>query len=402
MRVQLAQPSATPEQLQAHLSASFPSYTVKVRQGMVLVGSGAATGVIIKPAGPGAANLAWAFPSMAVQFLLTFSIIFTGILPGLIIFLITWLVVKGGVDQLKQEVATVLGGGAAPVVGAPGAGGGVAPGPFTAIAGALCFVMALSGLVSALVGAGMGGGGFAIGGIIAALAWIGLGVGLILRHGEDKRAFTQGTARSGPGLLIAGISAAVLGLFALLGVLGGAGLYMVRAIFLALCWFAAGALFIMAQLGKGPKPAPLLWAGGGVSMLVGLWTFYGAVELLGFGAPAGLVLFIIIDGLLWLGLGGMAFGAAVAAGKRANLAPAMGAQAAAAPPGYGVAGGYGAPGMQQGYPSGQAAPQQPGYPPGQPAAQQPGYPPGQPAAQQPGYPPGQPAAQQPGYPPGQP
>ncbi len=61
MKVQLAYPGATPQQIEAHLRASFPRYTVTSRAGMALVGDGAATGVLVKPSGPGQVTLVWAF-----------------------------------------------------------------------------------------------------------------------------------------------------------------------------------------------------------------------------------------------------------------------------------------------------------------------------------------------------
>jgi hypothetical protein len=66
MTVPLAWPNATPQQLEAHLRASFPRYNVTMRAGFPLVGDGLATGVLVKPSGAGA-NLVWAFPSMGCR-----------------------------------------------------------------------------------------------------------------------------------------------------------------------------------------------------------------------------------------------------------------------------------------------------------------------------------------------
>src|SRR6478609_9825074 len=128
MRVQLAYPGATAQQIEAHFRSVFPRYSVISRAGSVIVGDGAATGVLLKRSGPNDVTLVWAFPSMAVQMILTLAIVLTGILPGLALFGITWLVVSSGVARLKQEVATVLSGGAPPAqIALPAADAPTAP-----------------------------------------------------------------------------------------------------------------------------------------------------------------------------------------------------------------------------------------------------------------------------------
>jgi hypothetical protein len=87
MIVQLAYPT-TPDQLAAHLRTVFPSYSVTMRAGNVLVGNGSATGVMIVLKQQGQAKLVWAFPSMAAQIVLVLSIVLTGLLPGLVLLLI--------------------------------------------------------------------------------------------------------------------------------------------------------------------------------------------------------------------------------------------------------------------------------------------------------------------------
>jgi hypothetical protein len=99
------------QQLQQWLQGALPQYTYTTRANMVLVGNGSATGVLIKASGNNA-SLVWAFPSMGVQLVLTLLIVLSGILPGLLLFLIVWLAVKGGVDEIKQNIAGVLQGGA--------------------------------------------------------------------------------------------------------------------------------------------------------------------------------------------------------------------------------------------------------------------------------------------------
>jgi hypothetical protein len=69
------------EALTAALRAAFPRYTVTLRAGVPLVGDGLATGVFVKPDGPGHLKTLWAFPSVVTQLLVTLSIL-AGILPA--------------------------------------------------------------------------------------------------------------------------------------------------------------------------------------------------------------------------------------------------------------------------------------------------------------------------------
>jgi len=119
MLVQTPYPLNNPQQLMQWLQPQLPQYKCQVRQRWVVVGKGAATGVLIRPSGPNGAKLVWAFPSMGAQILVNLSIIFTGILPGLIIFLIVWLSVKSGVAEIRQTLAGLLTGQAQ---AQPGAG----------------------------------------------------------------------------------------------------------------------------------------------------------------------------------------------------------------------------------------------------------------------------------------
>jgi hypothetical protein len=109
MNVQSAYPLTNAQEVLGFLQAQLPQYKCFVRQNFVVVGNGSATGVIIKPGGGNNATLAWAFPSMGVQLLVTLSI-FAGLLPGLILFGIVWLSVKGGVDEIRKNIAGVLSG----------------------------------------------------------------------------------------------------------------------------------------------------------------------------------------------------------------------------------------------------------------------------------------------------
>lgn len=97
------------------LGTVLPQYKTSVRMGkVVIVGTGMATGIGIVPRGPNKAKLNWQFPSMGVQLLLTLGIVFSGILPGLIAFLIVWLSVKDDVNKIEQDITTALESGAAP------------------------------------------------------------------------------------------------------------------------------------------------------------------------------------------------------------------------------------------------------------------------------------------------
>ncbi|WP_437915754.1 hypothetical protein WME73_11815 [Sorangium sp. So ce302] len=110
MRIQISQASLPPDQLAAMLRQAFPRYKVTMRGGVPIVGDGLATGVMLKPDGPGALKTGWAFPSVAAQMLIML-IILAGLLPGLTLFLIVYLAAKGGVARMEQEIATVLQGG---------------------------------------------------------------------------------------------------------------------------------------------------------------------------------------------------------------------------------------------------------------------------------------------------
>lgn len=129
MQIQTAIPVSDPQQLMHWLKAAFPHYSVAKRGPVVIVGAGPVSGVMVRSIGPNGAKLAWAFPSIATQILITLTF-FAGILPGLVIFLFVWLATKGTVAKITQEVAAALHSGApAGQYGAPhqmAAGGPVA------------------------------------------------------------------------------------------------------------------------------------------------------------------------------------------------------------------------------------------------------------------------------------
>ena len=117
MEVATQMPLENPHQVQQWLQSMMPQYSYAVRGSYVVVGNGAATGVLIRPAGPGRAKLVWAFPSMGLQVVLTLAIVLTGLLPGLIVFGIVWAATSGGVNDLRQQIAAALAGAIQP--GAP-------------------------------------------------------------------------------------------------------------------------------------------------------------------------------------------------------------------------------------------------------------------------------------------
>ncbi|PRQ05234.1 hypothetical protein [Enhygromyxa salina] len=97
------------------LKTALPQYQSTVRMGkVIIVGTGMATGIGIVPKGPNRARLNWQFPSMGVQMLLTLAIVFTGILPGLVAFLIVWLSVKSDVQKIERDITAALASGAPP------------------------------------------------------------------------------------------------------------------------------------------------------------------------------------------------------------------------------------------------------------------------------------------------
>ncbi len=354
MNVQIAHPSATPQQIEAHLRAMFPRYSVTMRGGVPIVGDGAATGVMVKLAGPGQVKLAWAFPSMGAQMAVTLSIVLTGLLPGLILFGIVWLVVQGGVGRMKQEIASVLTGGAPPpqvAAGAPGSAG-AAPGSFPMIAAIVCFVLAVMSLVPMFMFTGPGLG------LFDTVFWIVLGVGALMFGAEQKRAFDTGTPRTGPALMIVSVVSILHGLHTLSFAFSAEGLWIVRALISALFWLATGGALIALQTKKTPTPASMiasgLTVGGIVIALLGLFTIYDLYELIDRGVDFGLpTIMTALRGVLWGVLGGAVIARAGAVRRAGNaVAPVP----AAAQPAY----------PQQAYPQQQQYPQQPPWPGNEP------------------------------------
>ena len=126
MRVQIAQPTASAQQLQGFFQSTLPRYEHFSRGGYAVVGGGLVTGVVVKPDGPHAVSLGWEIPNLGVKLLMVFAIL-AGILPGLLLWGIVWMVISSDVERLKQEVAQALTTGAAqaggPMQGAPSGAG---------------------------------------------------------------------------------------------------------------------------------------------------------------------------------------------------------------------------------------------------------------------------------------
>jgi len=361
MKVQIAHPSATPQQIEAHLRATFPRYTVVSRAGFPLVGNGSATGVLVRPSGQGQVNLVWAFPSMGVQILVTLTIVLTGLLPGLFLFLIVWLSVKSGVERLKQEIATVLTGGAPPpqLPVDPALAGGAPPSSATPIAAVICFVLALLSLVPLFffgeyIGAGAG--------LQDLIFWIALGVGALMYHGARK----SGSA-SNAGLWVIAVFSILHGLHALSYVFNLDGFAFVKALVGTLMWLAIGGVLIAVIARKTPlapaKVAPAVLAAGGVLALLGLLSLAEIVERFidGLGVNA-MTTSMALRSVLWIALGAIV----AARGNALRTAPPAVAPAQPAPQQQ-----Y----PQQQYPQQQQYPGQQQYPQQQYPQQPPGYPP---------------------------
>ncbi|NVB36242.1 hypothetical protein G6O69_36745 [Pseudenhygromyxa sp. WMMC2535] len=97
------------QDLVGYLGERLPNYEISARgPKVVVVGEGLATGVGVVIRNANQVKLNWQFPSMLVQILLTLFIVFTGLLPGLLVLLFVWLAVKGGVKRIEGEVIAAL------------------------------------------------------------------------------------------------------------------------------------------------------------------------------------------------------------------------------------------------------------------------------------------------------
>lgn len=92
------------EQVKATLEQRLPQYKYSFRGNMVIAAKSGTVGAVIAPRKEHII-INGNFPSMGVQILFTLFMIFTGILVGLLLWLIAW---KGGQDKVRDEVESVL------------------------------------------------------------------------------------------------------------------------------------------------------------------------------------------------------------------------------------------------------------------------------------------------------
>jgi hypothetical protein len=352
------------EQLVATLRQAFPRYTVTMRAGVPIVGEGLATGVMIKPDGPGALKTAWAFPSMVTQILLVL-VIFAGLLPGLTLFLIVWLATKGGVARIEQEVATVLAGGPSPQLAAgplgPGAAAGYPPTVFTVVGAGACFFFTLSWLIGLVMSSrGLGAGSF------SGIFWLALGVSALMVHLDEQRAHRTppGGAPPGPWVLVGGIAAILLALSWVVGVIEHPrlDLFVLDTVVSVVAWIGAGAVLIMshpsrASASPAEKPSVAMPVFGVVCALSSLVALANAgLMLTGRYAPGAAVVRALLGSLAWFVLTAAVLG---------RYFVRSGAAGSVAAPGYPQPQAYAPQGYhppQQGYPPQGYYPPQQGYP----------------------------------------
>jgi hypothetical protein len=96
------------------------AYTFRGRKAVV-VGAGLVTGVQVTLRKDQSVALIWQIPNMLVYVALVLVIIMTGFVPGLLLILLMWLVIREDVEKIKLEIADVIGVG--------GSGGVVVAGP---------------------------------------------------------------------------------------------------------------------------------------------------------------------------------------------------------------------------------------------------------------------------------
>jgi len=77
----------------------------------VIVGDGKVSGVQANLK-DGTISLGWQMPDKVVRMLLPLSIVLSGLLPGLLLFLIVWLINRGRIESIKADIAFILSGGA--------------------------------------------------------------------------------------------------------------------------------------------------------------------------------------------------------------------------------------------------------------------------------------------------
>lgn len=112
MDIATVQPVQGLQHLQQILQNTLPHYRVETNVAGVVVSNGLCTGLQLKQASPQLVRSGWIIPNVAVRLLWSLGMVLTGILPGLLVYGIIYLVVKDGVANIERDVATILRGGA--------------------------------------------------------------------------------------------------------------------------------------------------------------------------------------------------------------------------------------------------------------------------------------------------
>jgi hypothetical protein len=114
MDIATIQPVMGLPHLQQVLQATLPQYTFVIRANSLVVGHGLCTGLQLKLATPSCVRTSWVIPNMAVQIMWSLTMVLTGIIPGLLVYGLIYLIVKSDVVQIEQHIQTILRGGAVP------------------------------------------------------------------------------------------------------------------------------------------------------------------------------------------------------------------------------------------------------------------------------------------------
>lgn len=121
MDIATIQPVMGTPHLQQILQTALPQYSFVIRGNALVVGNGLCTGLQLKLAAPTVVRTGWVIPNMFVQIVWSLTMVLTGILPGLLVYGLIYLVVKGEVARLEQNIQTILRGGSV-AMAAPGPG----------------------------------------------------------------------------------------------------------------------------------------------------------------------------------------------------------------------------------------------------------------------------------------
>ncbi len=119
MDIATVQPLMGIPHLQQVLQSTLPQYGFVIRGNSLVVSNGLCTGLQLKLAAPTVVRTGFVIPNMAVQLLWTLTMVLTGILPGLLLYGIIYLVVKGELARMEQNIQTIMRGGSV-AMNAPG------------------------------------------------------------------------------------------------------------------------------------------------------------------------------------------------------------------------------------------------------------------------------------------